>query len=57
MIKYEVIIYWSKKTRYLSRVPNFRDVRDGATYREALANVEVISRRDGDCEGNGPAHS
>ena len=44
MIKYEVIIYWSNEDQaYLAEVPELPGcMADGATYQEALSNVEVI---------------
>ncbi len=44
MIKYEVIIYWSEEDQsFIAEVPELPGcLADGATYREALANVEAI---------------
>ncbi|PYU94465.1 MAG: hypothetical protein DMG25_06575 [Acidobacteria bacterium] len=44
MPKYEVIIYWSDEDQaFIAEVPELPGcAADGATYREALANVEVI---------------
>ncbi len=44
MIKYEVIIYWSDEDQvFIAEVPELPGcTADGATYKEALANVEVI---------------
>lgn len=44
MIKYEVIIYWSEEDQeFIAEVPELSGcAADGATYQEALANVEVI---------------
>jgi len=44
MIKYEVTIYWSEADQaFIAEVPELPGcLADGATYREALANVEVI---------------
>ena len=44
MIKYEVIIYWSTEDQsFLAEVPELPGcMADGATYQEALKNVEVI---------------
>ncbi len=44
MIKYEVIIYWSEADQaFIAEVPELPGcATDGATYREALANAEVI---------------
>ena len=44
MNKYEVIIYWSKEDQaFIAEVPELQGcAADGATYQEALANVEVV---------------
>lgn len=44
MIKYEVIIYWSDEDHaFIAEVPELPGcVADGATYKEALANAEVV---------------
>lgn len=44
MSKYEVIIYWSEEDQaYIAEVPELPGcAADGATYQEALANVEVV---------------
>lgn len=44
MVKYEVIIYWSKEDdAFIAEVPELPGcAADGATYKEALENVEVI---------------
>ena len=44
MSKYEVIIYWSKDDQaFIAEVPELSGcVADGATYQEALANVETV---------------
>jgi len=46
MIKYELIIYWSKGDQaFIAEVPDLPGcAADGATYQEALANVEVVIR-------------
>jgi predicted RNase H-like HicB family nuclease len=46
MPKYEVIIYWSQEDQaFVAEVPELAGcAADGKTYREALANVEVIIR-------------
>jgi predicted RNase H-like HicB family nuclease len=46
MSKYEVIIYWSKDDQaFIAEVPELPGCSaDGATYQEALANVEAIIR-------------
>jgi predicted RNase H-like HicB family nuclease len=42
--KYEIIIYWSEEDRsYIAEVPELPGcAADGSTYRQALANVEVV---------------
>jgi len=44
MNRYEVIIYWSKEDdAFIAEVPELPGcAEDGATYQEALSNVEVI---------------
>lgn len=44
MPKYEVIIYWSDEDgAFIAEVPELSGcAADGSTYKEALANVEVI---------------
>ena len=44
MTKYEVIIYWSDGDQaFIAEVPELPGcAADGATYQEALANIEVI---------------
>ncbi|HHT9125793.1 MAG TPA: type II toxin-antitoxin system HicB family antitoxin [Candidatus Brocadiia bacterium] len=44
MIKYEVIIYWSDEDKaFIAEVPELPGcAADGATYQEALTNVEVV---------------
>lgn len=46
MIKYEVIIYWSKDDQaFIAEVPELPGcAADGATYQEALAHVETVIR-------------
>ena len=46
MVKYEVILYWSKEDdAFIAEVPELPGcAADGATYQDALANVEVIIR-------------
>lgn len=46
MPKYEVIIYWSEEDKaFIAEVPELPGcAADGATYQDALANVEVIIR-------------
>ncbi len=42
-IRYEIILYWSKEDQaFIAEVPELPGcAADGATYQEALANVEV----------------
>jgi predicted RNase H-like HicB family nuclease len=44
MIRYELIIYWSDEDEaFIVEVPELAGcMADGATYQEALANVEVV---------------
>ena len=44
MIRYELIIYWSDEDgAFIVEVPELAGcMADGATYQEALANVEVV---------------
>jgi predicted RNase H-like HicB family nuclease len=44
MSKYEIIIYWSEDDQaFIAEVPELPGcAADGTTYKEALANVEVI---------------
>ena len=44
MSKYEIIIYWSKEDQaFIAEVPELPGcAADGATYKEALTNIEVI---------------
>lgn len=44
MFRYEVIIYWSDEDQaFIAEVPELPGcAADGATYRKALANVEVV---------------
>ena len=44
--RYEVIIYWSEADgAFIAEVPEMPGcAADGATYQEALANLEVISQ-------------
>jgi predicted RNase H-like HicB family nuclease len=45
-IQYEIILYWSKEDEaVIAEVPELPGcAADGATYQEALANVEVVIR-------------
>jgi predicted RNase H-like HicB family nuclease len=45
-IKYEIILYWSQDNHaFIAEVPELPGcAADGATYQEALANVEVVIR-------------
>ena len=47
MSKYEIIIYWSEEDRaFIAEVPELPGcAADGATYKEALTNVEVIIQK------------
>jgi predicted RNase H-like HicB family nuclease len=44
--KYEIIIYWSDEDRaYIAEVPELPGcAADGATYKQALSNAEVVIR-------------
>lgn len=44
MIRYEVIIYWSDEDQaFIAEAPELPGcAADGASYQEALANVEVV---------------
>ena len=44
MIKYEVVLYWSEEDRaFIAEVPELPGcAADGATYQDALTQVEVI---------------
>jgi predicted RNase H-like HicB family nuclease len=43
-IRHEIILYWSEEDRaFFAEVPELSGcAADGATYQEALANVEVV---------------
>ncbi len=45
-IRYEIILYWSKQdAAFIAQVPELPGcAADGATYQEAVANVEVVIR-------------
>lgn len=45
-VRYEIILYWSQADQaFIAEVPELPGcAADGATYQEALANVEVIIR-------------
>jgi predicted RNase H-like HicB family nuclease len=47
MLKYEIILYWSKEDEaFLAEVPELPGcMADGKTYQEALANAEVVMRQ------------
>ncbi|MCT7970415.1 type II toxin-antitoxin system HicB family antitoxin [Laspinema sp. D1] len=44
MLRYEIIMYWSQEDEaFIAEVPELPGcAADGATYQEALTNVEVI---------------
>ena len=44
MLRYEIIMYWSQEDQaFIAEVPELPGcAADGATYQEALTNVEVI---------------
>jgi predicted RNase H-like HicB family nuclease len=44
MVKYEVIIYWSREdSAFIAEVPELAGcAADGATYEEALKNAETV---------------
>ena len=44
MLKYEIILYWSKEDQaYIAEVPELAGcAADGATYQEALSNAQVV---------------
>ncbi len=46
MIKYEVILYWNAEDdSFIAEMPELLGcMADGATYREALANMEQIAQ-------------
>ena len=46
MIRYEVLLYWSKEDQaFIAEVPELPGcAADGASYEEALAHVEVVIR-------------
>ena len=45
-IKYEIILYWSKEDQaFIAEVPELSGcAADGATYQEAVTNVEAVIR-------------
>lgn len=45
-VRYEIILYWSQRDQaFIAEVPELPGcAADGATYQEALANVEVVIR-------------
>ena len=46
MIRYGIIVYWSDEDQaFIAEVPELPGcAADGATYQEAIANVEVVIR-------------
>jgi predicted RNase H-like HicB family nuclease len=46
MRKYEIVLYWSQNDQaFIAEVPELPScAADGATYQEALANVETVIR-------------
>lgn len=46
MIRYEIIVYWSNEDQtFIAEVPELPGcAADGATYQEAISNVEVVIR-------------
>ena len=46
MTRYEIIIYWSDEDEvFIAEVPELAGcMADGATYQEALSNVEVVTQ-------------
>jgi predicted RNase H-like HicB family nuclease len=46
MIRYEVIIYWSKDDKaFIAEAPELPGcMADGATYQQALNNLEIVIR-------------
>ncbi|MCT7983912.1 type II toxin-antitoxin system HicB family antitoxin [Laspinema sp. A4] len=44
MLRYEIIMYWSQEDKaFIAEVPELPGcAADGATYQEALSNVEVV---------------
>ena len=44
MLRYEIIIYWSQEDEaFIAEVPELPGcAADGATYQEALQNIEVV---------------
>ncbi|MCT7959328.1 type II toxin-antitoxin system HicB family antitoxin [Laspinema sp. D1] len=44
MLRYEIIMYWSQEDEaFIAEVPELPGcAADGATYQEALSNVEVV---------------
>lgn len=45
-VKYEILLYWSQADQaFVAEVPELAGcAADGATYQQALANVEVVIR-------------
>jgi predicted RNase H-like HicB family nuclease len=46
MLKYEIILYWSKEDgAFIAEVPELAGcAADGTTYQEALTNIEIVMR-------------
>jgi len=44
LIRYEIIIYWSEEDQaFIAEIPELPGcIADGATYKEAVDNVEVV---------------
>jgi predicted RNase H-like HicB family nuclease len=47
MLKYEIILYWSEEDQaFIAEVPELPGcAADGASYQEAIANVEVVMQQ------------
>ena len=58
MVKYEIIIYWSREDEaFIAEVPELPGcAADGETYQQALESVQVIIRDRGPvgCHGSRP---
>ncbi len=46
MLKYEIIIYWSKEDKsFIAEVPELPGcMADGSTYQAAIKNVQVVAK-------------